>query len=131
MADYRPEKIAEQKIKKVGDEMHLKLVKNADILGSARELFVFEGTLVGFAAETENVIENARAKLVKKGCDMIVANDVSRKDIGFDSNENEIVMVFRDGEEPVSKANKHRIAHSVVEVAIGMEKDRQISSTID
>ena len=127
VADYRPAEFAEQKMKKVGEELTLKLVRNADILGSARGKFLFEGTLVGFAAETENVVENARGKLLKKGCDMVVANDVSRKDIGFDSNENEVILVFRDDEEKVAKADKHRIAHSVVEVALGMEQDRQRS----
>lgn len=131
VADYRPMEEAEQKIKKVGEEMTLKLVKNPDILGSARGKFLFEGTLIGFAAETENVVENARGKLIRKGCDMVVANDVSRKDIGFDANENEVILVFRDDEESVAKADKHRIAHSVVEVAMGMERDRQKSSTID
>jgi len=127
VADYKPVEFTEQKIKKVGDELTLKLVKNPDILGSARGKFSFEGTLVGFAAETESAVENARGKLLKKGCDLGVANDVSRKDIGFDSNENEVTLVFRDDEEMVAKADKHRIAHSVVEVAIGMEEDRQKS----
>lgn len=127
VADYRPVEFVEQKIKTVGDELTLKLVRNKDILGSARGKFLFEGTLVGFAAETENVVENARGKLLKKGCDMVVANDVSRKDIGFDSDENEVILVFRDEEETVAKADKHRIAHSVVEVAMGMEEDRQRS----
>ena len=130
VADYRPEKIADQKIKKVGEEMTLQLVRNPDILGSARDEFSFEGTLVGFAAETENVVSNARGKLLKKGCDLVVANDVSRSDIGFDSNENEVILVFRDDEEPVAKADKSRIAHHVVEVAIGMEKDRQKSEAL-
>jgi len=127
VADYRPAEVSDQKIKKDGEEMTLQLVRNADILGSARSKFSFEGTLVGFAAETQNVIENARIKLLKKGCDMVVANDVSRKDIGFDSNENEVILVFRDDEESVAKADKHRIAHSVVEVAMGMEEDRRNS----
>lgn len=131
VADYRPAEFAEQKMKKDGEEMVLRLVRNADILGSARGKFLFEGTLVGFAAETENVVANARGKLLKKGCDMVVANDVSREDIGFDSNENEVVLVFRDDEESVAKADKHRIAHSVVEVAMGMEEDRQRSVGLD
>lgn len=127
VADYRVAEFSEQKIKKVGDELSLLLVKNPDILGSARGKFLFEGTLVGFAAETENVVENARGKLLKKGCDMVVANDVSRKDIGFDSDDNEVVLVFREDEETLAKADKHRIAHSVVEVALRMEEDRQSS----
>jgi len=130
VADYRPEVVADQKIKKTDESMMLKLVKNPDILASARGEFSFNGTLVGFAAETENVVSNARGKLLKKGCDLVVANDVSRSDIGFDSNENEVILVFRDDEEPVAKADKSRIAHHVVEVAIGMEKDRQKSEAL-
>ncbi len=127
VADYRPVVVAEQKMKKGGEELTLNLLRNVDILGSARGEFLFEGTLVGFAAETENMVENARGKLLKKGCDMVVANDVSRRDIGFDSDENEVILVFRDDEERVAKADKHRIAHSVVEVAMGMEEDRRRS----
>ena len=52
-------------------------------------------------------------------------------DIGFDANENEVILVFRDNEEPVAKADKHRIAHTVVEIAMGIEKDRQSSAAID
>ncbi len=125
VADYRPVEISDQKIKKDGEELTLKLVRNPDILGCARGKFLFKGTLVGFAAETEHLLENARGKLLKKGCDMVVANDVSRKDIGFDSDENEVILVFSDDEEPLAKADKHRVAHSVVEVAIRMEQDRQ------
>jgi phosphopantothenoylcysteine decarboxylase/phosphopantothenate--cysteine ligase len=124
VADYRPVECSEQKIKKVGDEMVLKLVRNADILGSVRGKFLFEGTLVGFAAETENVVENARGKLLSKGCDMVVANDVSRKDIGFDSDENEVMLVFRDDVEKLAKTGKVRIAKSILRVAFGIEEDR-------
>jgi len=125
VVDYRPVEISDQKIKKSASEMSLKLVQNPDILGSAREVFGFVGTLVGFAAETENLIENARAKLVKKSCDMIVANDVSRDDIGFDSNENEVLLVFPDGDEKLSKSDKISIARSVIDIALTMEKARQ------
>ncbi len=121
VADYRPVECMEQKLKKEGEEMDLRLVRNRDILGSARDVFLFNGVLVGFAAETENVLENARGKLLKKGCDMVVANDVSRSDIGFDSDENEVVLVFREGEEIVEKASKKSIARSVVSAAMSLE----------
>lgn len=110
VADYTPKKVSDQKIKKSGDGFVLEMVKTQDILGSAREGIGFEGFLVGFAAETENLEANARTKLVKKGCDLIVANDVSRSDIGFDSHDNEALLVFPDRTEPFAKAPKHDLA---------------------
>ncbi|GHC59993.1 phosphopantothenoylcysteine decarboxylase [Roseibacillus persicicus] len=120
VADYRPAQIAEQKIKKSGDTLTLELVRNPDILGSARSTFGFNGVLVGFAAETEDVEENALGKLERKGCDLVVANDVSRKDIGFDSNENEILLVYPDRIVPLEKASKHHLGHQLIEVVEGM-----------
>jgi phosphopantothenoylcysteine synthetase/decarboxylase len=110
VADYTPVKVSDQKIKKERDCLSLELVKTRDILGSAREVMGFEGFLVGFAAETEHLEANARVKLEKKGCDLIVANDVSRGDIGFDSSENEALLVFKDRIEIFDKAPKHDLA---------------------
>ncbi|MGJ8633662.1 MAG: phosphopantothenoylcysteine decarboxylase domain-containing protein [Luteolibacter sp.] len=110
VADYTPVVISDQKIKKTGERLSLELVKTKDVLGSARSEMGFTGFLVGFAAETQNVEENARLKLEKKGCDLIVANDVSRSDIGFDSHENEALLVFPDRTELFAKAPKHDLA---------------------
>ncbi len=110
VADYTPAKVSDQKIKKERDCLSLELVKTRDILGSAREVMGFKGFLVGFAAETEQLEANARVKLEKKGCDLIVANDVSRSDIGFDSSENEALLVFKDRIELFDKAPKHDLA---------------------
>lgn len=110
VADFTPAEVSSQKIKKSGEKMILELVKTKDILGSARQVIGFEGFLVGFAAETENLELNARTKLENKGCDLIVANDVSRSDIGFDSGENEALLVFRDRTESFDKAPKHDLA---------------------
>jgi len=114
VADYTPAAPAAQKIKKTADVLSLELVKTKDILGSAREPLGFTGFLVGFAAETENVEVNARLKLAAKGCDLIVANDVSRTDIGFDSHENEALLVFPNRTEPFPKAPKHDLAIRIV-----------------
>jgi phosphopantothenoylcysteine synthetase/decarboxylase len=114
VADYTPAAPAAQKIKKTADTLSLELVKTKDILGSAREPLGFTGFLVGFAAETENVEVNARLKLAAKGCDLIVANDVSRTDIGFDSHENEALLVFPNRTEPFPKAPKHDLAIRIV-----------------
>lgn len=96
VADYRPAAVAEQKIKKTGDRLTLELEKTEDILGSARSLFGYAGFLVGFAAETENLAANAQEKCHRKGCDLLVANDVSQPGIGFDSTENEVTLFRPD-----------------------------------
>ncbi|MDB4258465.1 phosphopantothenoylcysteine decarboxylase, partial [Akkermansiaceae bacterium] len=76
----------------------------------------FSGALVGFAAETENLEDNARGKLQRKGCDLVVGNDVSRKDIGFDSSENEVLLVYPDRTESLPKDNKDHLAYHLIEL---------------
>lgn len=115
VADYRVKEVAGEKIKKADGELTLTLVKNPDVLGSVRNVFGFEGFLVGFAAETENLEENAKGKLRRKSCDLLVANDVSRSDIGFDQDENEVLFFFADGrEERLAKAGKREIAREII-----------------
>ena len=71
--------------------------------------------LVGFAAETENLLENAQKKLTKKNVDLLVANDVSRTDVGFGSDENEVFLLFRNGaKKKISKTSKEKIAQDVL-----------------
>ncbi len=117
VADYRPVAVAGQKIKKDAERFVLELERTPDILGSMRSVFGFEGVLVGFAAETQQVEDYARGKLTRKSCDMVVANDVSRHDIGFDSRENEVLLVFSDRTEPLEKDTKEHIALHIVEHA--------------
>jgi len=116
VADYTPAQVADQKLKKSGDEMTITLKRTKDILGSAREVMNFKGTLVGFAAETEDVIENARGKCLRKGCDLVIANDVSRNDIGFDSSENEVTLVYPDREESLPQESKEHLAFHLIEI---------------
>ncbi|MEM6280443.1 MAG: phosphopantothenoylcysteine decarboxylase [Verrucomicrobiota bacterium] len=119
VADYRVADIAGEKLKKNSEEMTLRLVRNPDILGRVRTEFGFEGILVGFAAETDNVEANAREKLVRKGCDFLVANDVSRSDIGFDRDDNEVTFFSASGEmEKLARAGKEEIAREIL-VRIG------------
>lgn len=97
VADYRPRLAAEQKIKKVGDTLTLELDKNPDILkelGQSKRLGV---TLVGFAAETENLESNAREKVLKKNLDLMVANDVTLPGAGFGTDTNIAKLVHADG----------------------------------
>lgn len=115
VADYRPVKAAEQKIKKNASSLTLELERTPDILGSMRGIFDFRGFLVGFAAETENLVAHAMDKLKRKGCDLLVANDVSRTDTGFDSAENEVILCFPSGRiEPLPQQSKSTLAHEIV-----------------
>ncbi|MGB0733845.1 MAG: bifunctional phosphopantothenoylcysteine decarboxylase/phosphopantothenate--cysteine ligase CoaBC, partial [Pontibacterium sp.] len=98
VADYRPANVAEQKMKKGSDdEMALTLVKNPDIVATIANSQNRPIT-IGFAAETQNVLDYARGKLIRKNLDMIIANDVSRTDIGFNSDENHVTVVTADNE---------------------------------
>jgi phosphopantothenoylcysteine synthetase/decarboxylase len=92
VADYRPIEKAAHKLKKHSSELVLRLERTPDILGSARTVFAFTGLLVGFAAETENLPAHATEKMQRKGCDLLVANQVGRAGVGFDSEENEILL---------------------------------------
>lgn len=118
VSDYRPIEVSAQKIKKHSDRMILELERTPDILGSMRDVFGYNKLLIGFAAETNNVIEYAREKLRRKKCDMIVANDVSRKDIGFDSSENEVTLVLPDEVKILEKALKPQVALEIINEAI-------------
>jgi len=113
VSDYKPARIAKAKIKKRDENFSLDMTPTRDILKSlphSRNFFV-----VGFAAETNDVEEHARAKLAVKNCDMIVANDVSDPTIGMDSDENAVTIFSRDGEmERISRASKNIIARALV-----------------
>lgn len=97
VADYRPAVIHPKKIKKHNASLTLELERTPDILGSMRHPFGFTGLLVGFAAETENLTQNAMEKLRRKKCDLVIANDVSQPHTGFDSEENQVILCFPGG----------------------------------
>ena len=100
VADYRPQICEAQKIKKSGDAMSLPLVRNPDIISAVAMMTPRPGKVVGFAAETQDMLDHAKAKRLSKQLDAIVANDVSRSDIGFDSDANAVTWI--DGEATVS-----------------------------
>ena len=120
VADYRPVIQSEQKIKKSETRLVLELERTPDILGSMRSEFGYEGVLVGFAAETHNLMDYAHEKLTRKQCDMIVANDVSRPGIGFDSAENEVTLVLADRTVELPRESKEWIAMRIVEQALAL-----------
>lgn len=120
VADYRPVAVAEHKIKKSEDKLVLELERTPDILASMRAEFGYTGVLVGFAAETQDMLAHAQEKLRRKGCDMIVANDVSRPGVGFGSAENEVTLVFADRTEALPRETKEWLAMRIVEHAIAL-----------
>ncbi len=128
VADFTPVILETRKIKKQGDEtISLELRRTPDILGSARESFGFDGTLVGFAAETEDLEENARTKLVSKHCDLIIANDVSSRDIGFDSDENEVLLVYPDHTHAFHASLKTELAHELADAILDLHRAKSDS----
>jgi phosphopantothenoylcysteine decarboxylase/phosphopantothenate--cysteine ligase len=93
VSDYRVKNKSEQKIKKDGNSLTLELVENPDILKEMCKIKNENQIIVGFCAESENLIENAKEKINKKNCDYICANDISRKDTGFSSDYNELYII--------------------------------------
>jgi phosphopantothenoylcysteine decarboxylase/phosphopantothenate--cysteine ligase len=117
VADYAPATASPEKIHKEHDELTLRLVRTPDILselGRRRE-GRDRPLLVGFAAETSDVVAQARKKQRAKSVDMIVANDVSREDAGFESDNNEVTIVSNLGDEVLPLQSKHAIAVSIVD----------------
>ena len=108
---------ADQKIKKNKDDMSINLVKNPDILSELGKSASKPGrVLVGFAAETENVLDNAKDKMTRKNLDMIVVNDVSRKDAGFDVDTNKVNFIFKDGSnEELPLLTKEEVANQLLD----------------
>lgn len=116
VADYRVKQYSEQKMKKTSDDtLILELVKNPDILQELCKKKTNQ-IIVGFCAESENLLENAKEKINKKGCDFLVANDISRKDIGFGADDNEVVLLDKNGGvKRLEKASKSVIARKILE----------------
>lgn len=122
VSDFRPKTLAGQKIKKDGQSLVLELEPNPDIL---REVAAKkEGRiLVGFAAETESVLQNGEKKLKEKSLDLLVANDVSQADAGFDSDTNIVTILTRDGHQlQLAKRPKAEIAHEILNQILAFRK---------
>ncbi|ALR16740.1 bifunctional phosphopantothenoylcysteine decarboxylase/phosphopantothenate--cysteine ligase CoaBC [Vibrio natriegens] len=117
VADYRPEDIASQKLKKTADndQMVIKMVKNPDIVASVAAMTDKRPFTVGFAAETNDVETYARGKLVKKNLNMICANDVSVEGQGFNSNDNAITLFWPEGELALALESKEALSFKILE----------------
>jgi phosphopantothenoylcysteine decarboxylase/phosphopantothenate--cysteine ligase len=120
VADFRPKAAAGQKIKRKG-ETTLELEPTVDILAEVARRKTTQ-IVMGFAAETENVLENARKKLASKSLDAIVVNDVSREGIGFDSDRNAVTIISHSEVVEVSETSKWEVAHRVLDQVVKLRK---------
>jgi phosphopantothenoylcysteine decarboxylase/phosphopantothenate--cysteine ligase len=119
VADYRPETVADQKIKKGQDELVIRLVKNPDILAG---LGAWRGdkrapVLVGFAVETGDLVQYARSKLERKGCDMVVANLAEH---GFEGEQNTVTIVTREAAEALERQPKRAVADAILDRVVAL-----------
>ena len=116
VSDYSPAKASDSKIKKDGSSspMFLELKENQDILKSVSELEQ-RPYVVGFAAETNDLIKNAEKKLSTKNLDLIIANDVSNKEIGFDSDDNEVTLITEKEKYLIERQNKRKVSKKIID----------------
>ena len=125
VSDYSPAKASDSKIKKDGSSspMVLELKENQDILKSVSELEQ-RPYVVGFAAETNDLIKNAEKKLSNKNLDLIIANDVSNKDIGFDSDDNEVTLITEKEKYLIERQNKRKVSKKIIDFISGRINDQ-------
>ena len=126
VADYRPKAAAGQKLKRSGP-MSLELEPTVDILAELAGKKTNQ-LIIGFAAETENVLENARKKLAKKSLDAIVVNDVSREGIGFDSDRNAVTILTHDEVVEVPETTKWDVAQRVLDQVVKLRRRHRVST---
>ncbi len=115
VADYRPSEIQTKKIKKTNDTLTLELIRNPDIIKNVSAL-KNKPFIVGFAAETNDIIAAAKNKLVNKGMDLIIANDIGRKDSGFDVDSNEVTILSEEYQEAMPLMSKKLLAKKIIEM---------------
>ncbi len=125
VSDYSPAKASDSKIKKDGSSspMVLELKENQDILKSVSELDQ-RPYVVGFAAETNDLIKNAEKKLSNKNLDLIIANDVSNKEIGFDSDDNEVTLITEKDKYLIERQNKRKVSKKIIDFISGRINDQ-------
>jgi phosphopantothenoylcysteine decarboxylase/phosphopantothenate--cysteine ligase len=122
VCDYKPTRYAPQKMKKEGGTFSLALEPTRDILSSLTNT-PHACFVVGFAAETQELRAHARDKLAKKKCDLLVANDVGKSDIGMDSDENELHIFFKDGlEKKLSRGKKTELARALLKIILDVRE---------
>ena len=115
VADYKPKEQAAQKMKKSEEELSLPLCRTQDILQALGDRRKENQFICGFSMETENLIENSRAKLIKKKADMIAANSLNAKDAGFGTDTNRITLITRKEKEELPLLSKEEAAHAILD----------------
>ena len=116
VSDYTPVQVFDKKVKKQEGHLTIEFERTQDILKYVGDNKQKHQKVIGFAAETNNLIEYAKEKIVKKNLDYIVANDISKKDIGFGSDDNEVYIIDRhDNIKKIDKSNKNNIAKAIVD----------------
>lgn len=118
VADYRPQSVAENKIKKSDSDMAIHLERTDDILATVCKNRRKEQFICGFSMETENLIENSRKKLSKKGCDMIAANSLKTEGAGFGTDTNIITLIAKDFEKSLPVMTKENAADCILDEAV-------------
>ena len=117
VADYQPQSVAEAKIKKDSPSLTLELIRTPDILAEVKGNFI----RVGFAAESEDIVANAKQKLEKKQLDIIVANDITDADSGFGADTNKVILISRDGKvETLPLLSKREVADKILDRVVGL-----------
>jgi len=124
VADYRPAQVAAKKLKKGNGPLQLELERTVDILGELKGR-AGDRLVVGFAAETDHVLANAQRKLASKGLDLIVANDVSRSDAGFEVDTNAVTLIDASGRVEVPLASKDDVADRILDRTLAVKRARR------
>jgi phosphopantothenoylcysteine synthetase/decarboxylase len=125
VADFKPREVAARKIKKRDGFARIELEPTRDILATANFPRDHRAIIVGFSAETDSLEKNALEKLRAKRCDIICANDITRMDTGFDANENELTLYFRDGEKRhFPRAQKIELARAIIKICVELAEKR-------
>lgn len=114
VADYTPAETADHKLKKSDDDMYISLKRTTDILASLGKTKPEGQVIIGFAMETEDLIENASGKLVKKNCDYIAANSIAEKGAGFAGDTNHVILLSRDGKYDIGMRSKEETAAEIL-----------------
>ena len=123
VSDYKVKNISKHKIKKDGNPLTIELIENPDILKEISKNKKANQIVVGFCAESQNLIENAKNKIKNKGCDYICANDISKKDIGFSSDYNELYIIDKElNISKIEKTDKQNAALKILEEIYGLCK---------
>jgi phosphopantothenoylcysteine decarboxylase/phosphopantothenate--cysteine ligase len=131
VADYKPKQKSQTKIKKSERTMSLELERTPDILAAVTQSRSAGQLLIGFAAETNDLLSNARKKMAAKDLDILVANDVSREGIGFDSEDNAVMLLVRDNPNPIELPlmKKSEVADRILDEVVRLRRRTLVAQT--